>query len=100
MEDVTTTATLIFVGKELEVSIKDRVDPIFLLYLTQIEHSELYNGDGLLWYNHLMKNYGIRFGDSRTETNIKNILIANKTQGIGSKSSPLTNNKNIDDANG
>lgn len=96
MSEVTTTATLTFVGEELEVSIKDRTDPIFLLYLSQIEHSELYNGDGLLWYKHLRENYGIRFGNEKTEMRIENILISNKRQGIGSKSSPLGNNNRND----
>lgn len=89
---VVTTATLIFVGEELEVSIEDRTDPVFLLFLSQIEHSELYNGDGLLWYKHLKENYGIKFGDERTENRIKNILIANKKKGISDTSSKLKDN--------
>ncbi len=89
MGDVTTTAILTFVGEPLEVSIEDRTDPIFILFLTQIEHTELYKGDGLLWYKHLKDNYGIKFGDRKTETRIENILIANKRQGITTKSSPL-----------
>ena len=93
MKEVTTTATLIFVGSKLEVSIEDRTDPVFLLFLAQIEQLELYKGEGLHWYKRLKENYGIKFGNEKTEMRIENILIANKKQGLSSKESPTQKQK-------
>ena len=78
-----TTSIIKFVGEDLEISIQDRTDPVFLLYLSEIERAELYNGEGLLWYKHLKDNYGIRFGDKEVETRMENILISNKKKGLG-----------------
>lgn len=80
--DVKTTSMLKFLDKEIELPLKDRTNPTFLMFLAQIEYIELYHGDGLLWYSHLKEKYGLCFGSKKLETKIENILISNKKRGI------------------
>lgn len=75
------SSSIKFLDKELELSEKDRKDPVVLMFLSQIEIMELKYGDGLLWYNHLKENYGVQFGDINVETKLQNLLISNQKRG-------------------
>lgn len=71
------TTIIKFLDKELEITIKDRKDPLFLMFLSQLELIELKYGEGILWYRHLKNNYGISFGNKKTESQLERILLEN-----------------------
>ena len=78
----TATTTIKFLGENLEVLMKDRINPMFIIFLSQIEFIELKHGDGLLWLKHLRDNYGLELGNSATEQRVENILLSNGKRGI------------------
>lgn len=73
-----TKSTVKFLGKNVNVTQKEREDPTFLLYLSLLQFVELKHGEGLLFMMDMKKNYGLSPSSTTTENAIETILLRNK----------------------
>ena len=73
MTAVKTNSAFDFLGHEIEVSLKDRLDPLFNMWIAVIMLADQ-QGNGLQFYDNIKQTLGLHFGDEKVESEIRDIL--------------------------
>lgn len=76
------TVIIKFLGEDLEISMKDRIDPVFIMFISLVELVEMKYNEGELWVEHLEKNYGLTLGNASTRKRMMDILLNNTKREI------------------
>lgn len=80
MSDNNISSSVTFLGEELVLPMNNRKDTSFMLYLSLIELIELKYGDGMIWLQHMERNYGLSPVEDSVKKDIKTILTNHKVK--------------------